>query len=137
MNGNGTAVMSGLSVDTTNLNLANNVAYSLQLNPGGSWSQPTLITTGPGLVDTSGGLFVVGLNKLNQALLWTGYPNQDYGALLYNVSTHTLTDMSSLAVLSNSPISTFLQSPSTTKGASCSTPQTSGVLPASPSTLYY
>ncbi len=104
MNGSGFAVVSGVSTDVGNPNLANDVAYSIQQNSVGSSSQPALITTGPELVESPYNyITVVGLNKQDQALLMTSYPTKPYGSLLYNASTNSLTNISSLSVLTGSP----------------------------------
>ena len=66
--------------------------YVVQRNPDGTWGQPALVYTGPGLFagDAGRSFSIVGLSKNNEILI--NDPTQPSGSV-YNVSTHTLTSL--------------------------------------------
>jgi PEP-CTERM motif-containing protein len=74
-------------------------AYTVQQNAGGSWGWPTTLwsATGDGTGDrTSGGTSIVGINNLNQVLGTTGDNNGNPNTVLYDLTTHTLTNFLNL-----------------------------------------
>ncbi len=75
-------------------------AYYSQHNADGSWSSPALMWQGNGQYNGNLGLSVVGLNNLNQVLgtMSIGQYNQYYASVLYDINTHTLTNLSALAL---------------------------------------
>jgi hypothetical protein len=101
MNGNGIAAL----VDNYLSNggsLSNAVAYYVQQNAGGSWGGTTSAMVGPSTgYNNQTFVSVVGLNGANQILLGTSYPGTQYDALVYNVNSHTLTDLATLPPFAN------------------------------------
>jgi hypothetical protein len=79
--------------------------YTIQLNPNGTWGQPALVFSGSLGSDGAPEPFkVVGLSLSNEILIFNNFTNsQANEALLYNVSSHTLTDLFSLLSASNLP----------------------------------
>jgi MYXO-CTERM domain-containing protein len=72
--------------------------YYVQHNKDGSWGQPTVVWTGDPQVFEPGVGFSIWLSKANEILInnfGTTEPNINH-ALLYNINTHTLTDLFSL-----------------------------------------
>jgi hypothetical protein len=72
--------------------------YYVQHNKDGSWGQPTVVWTGDTQVFEPGVGFSIWLSKANEILInnfGTTEPNINH-ALLYNINTHTLTDLFSL-----------------------------------------
>ena len=84
-------------------------AYYSQHNADGSWSSPTSILQGNGQYNGNLGISVVGLNNLNQVLGTVssiGQYDQYNATVLYNIGTHTLTNLSALAL--NGPLSGYV-----------------------------
>ena len=79
--------------------------YTIQLNPNGTWGQPALVFSGSlGFAGAPEPFKVVGLSLSNEILIFNNFTNsQANEALLYNVSSHTLTDLFSLLSASNLP----------------------------------
>ena len=81
-------------------------AYAVQLNANGSWSNPVAIWTGNLQVTTyTPQMLITGVNNLNQVLGSMGlnapYYNQS-DAVLYNVGSHTQTDLTTLLLVAGS-----------------------------------
>lgn len=81
-------------------------AYYVQRNPDGSWGAPGVIWSGNnqfGQGPVVGGVTLAGINNLNQVV---GTMNVDprysiNNAVLYDITTHRLTNLSALPVLAN------------------------------------
>jgi hypothetical protein len=79
--------------------------YAIQLNPNGTWGQPALVFSGSfGSAGAPEPFKVVGLSLSNEILIFNNFTNsQANEALVYNVNSHTLTDLFSLLSASNLP----------------------------------
>jgi hypothetical protein len=81
-------------------------AYVVQHNADGSWGAPQMVFQGTPQVNTgggmSGGFTIVGLSKSNEVLI-SNYSStsQANAAILYNMNTHTQTDLWTLLSSAN------------------------------------
>jgi MYXO-CTERM domain-containing protein len=108
MNGNGIAALVDNYLSNSG-SLSNVVAYYVQQNAGGSWGATTSAMVGQ-TTGYNGQIFVsvIGLNGANQILLGTSYPGTQYDSLVYNVNSHTLTDLATLPPFANGTYSNLL-----------------------------
>jgi hypothetical protein len=75
--------------------------YYVQRNADGSWGLPNVVWTGTtqfGQGPNIGGVVIAGINNLNQIVGLNYNPNYPslYNAVLYDIGTHTLTNLSAL-----------------------------------------
>jgi hypothetical protein len=71
--------------------------YLIQRNPDGTWGLPVLAySSGVLFQGFSGGFNIVGLSKTNEILIQNDSTSNLNQALVYNLNTHTLTDLFSL-----------------------------------------
>jgi hypothetical protein len=83
--------------------LGYSIAYGVQESSAGTFGQPSTITTTPdSSYENNGTITIAGVNSLNQALIGTAFSNVDYASLVYNLGTHTLTDLGQLPQFSGS-----------------------------------
>ena len=80
--------------------------YTVQRNPDGTWGQPVLVYSGGlGFQGAPEAFSVVGLSKSNEILIFDNNTNsQANEAMLYNVNTHTVTDLFTLLSSARAPL---------------------------------
>jgi hypothetical protein len=81
---------------------AYSTAYAVQESSSGTlgWDQAAVIASGANNVYNGGGITIAGVNTANMALIATAFGNQQpYDGLLYNLSTHSLTDLATLPAI--------------------------------------
>lgn len=96
MNANG--IVAAANVPWMNGEAFRGDVYYVQHNTDGSWGQPTVVWTGDVQVLEPGVGFSMWLSKANEILInnyGSAEPNINH-ALLYNINTHTLTDLATL-----------------------------------------
>lgn len=90
----------------------NNEVYVVQHNADGSWGQPVGVWAGPTQfqgIGTGWGFQVAGLSNANEVLINNfSSASQANAALLFNINTHTLTDLSGLLSSANVPFNNFV-----------------------------
>jgi hypothetical protein len=102
MNSNG--VVAALDSAGVSGHQGNETAYFVQRNPDGSWGSPVRVWTGAAQFPSglfAGGATIAGINNQNQIIgtMLASASSQQSNAVLYNITTHSLTNLSDLPIL--------------------------------------